>query len=187
MGSDPDTERAPGSFAIMQQPFRKFWVLLIVVAMLALVAICLWSIPASHPKLSVSYIQTIDGHGHWRMQFGITNIGNCTVVTSKLGRIEMFNRTNLFSVGATSPLSKLVPGQGQVVDVVLSEAQMDSIEGRWRYTCLYAEDGLRPRISRWQWGSAGPGARVNWLIPRRLKGIPLTAKGTSDWIQAGRP
>jgi hypothetical protein len=64
----------------------------------------------------------------------------------------------------------------------LSEAQMDSIDGKWRYTCLYADEGLRSTIYRWQWGPNGLGARVNWLVPGKLKGMPLAVKATSDWI-----
>lgn len=170
----------------MRRALRKF-LLLTAVAMLAFFAISLWPTSANRPGLSVSYIKTIDGHGHWRLQFGITNVGNCTLFTSKVGEISLFNRTNVVFAGATSPLSKLVPGQGQVVDVILSEAQIDSIDGKWRYTCLYAEDSLRCRIGRWQWSSAGLGSRVNWLVPRKFKGVPLTAKGMSDWIQPEKP
>lgn len=100
--------------------------------------------------VSATYIKTIDGHGHWRLQFGITNVGNSTVLTSKLGEIAVLNRTNMLSVGATSPLSKLEPGDVQLVDAVLSEAQMDSVDAKWRYSCLYAGDGLRSRIYGWQ-------------------------------------
>ena len=171
----------------MRNRSSRFLAVLISIAVLAALAICLWLGPTSRPGLSVTYIQAIDGHGNWRLQFGITNVGKCTVLTSKLGRIEMLNHTNLLSVGATSPLSKLFPGQGQVVDAVLSEAQMDSLDGKWRYTCLYAGDGLRSRIYRWQWGATGPGARVNWLIPRNLKAMPLTVEATSDWIGAAKP
>ena len=171
----------------MRRPFRKFLALLVAVVVLAFVTICLWSVATSHPALSVTYIKTIDGHGHWRLQFGITNVGNCTVFTSERGEVEVVNHARPFSVGANSPLSKLLPGQGQVVDAVLSEAKMDSIDGRWRYTCTYAPDGLRSRIYSWQWGSNGPGTRANWLIPRMLKGMPLTVKGTSDWIEVVKP
>jgi hypothetical protein len=172
-------------FDVKRQRSRKFMAVLITIAVLAFLAVCLWSTPTSRPRLSVTYLQTIDGHGNWRLQFGITNVGNSTVFTSNGGEIEVFNHTNLLSVGATSPLSRLVPGQGQVVDAVLSEAQMDLIDGKWRYTCLYAGDGLRSRNHNGQWGPGGRGARVNWLIPGPLKGMPLTVKATSDWIQPG--
>jgi len=167
----------------MRHPFRKFLAVLItIVVLVCFLGVWFWSRSTSDPRLSLTYIRSIDGGGHWRLQFGITNVGDRTVFTSKLGEIEVFNHTNLMSVGATAPMSKLAPGQGQVVDAVLSEAQMDSIDGKWRYTCLYAGDGLRSRINRWQWGPNGPGARVNWLIPQKLKGMPLTVKATSDWI-----
>jgi hypothetical protein len=172
----------------MPHPFRKFReVLIAIVVLLCFLGVWLWPRSTSNPRLSVTYIRTIDGVGHWRLQFGITNVGNRTVFTSELGEIEVFNHINLLSVGATSPMSKLAPGKGQVVDAVLSEAQMNSIDGKWRYTCLYAGDGLRSRIYRWQWGPNGPGARVNWLIPQKLKGMPLTVKATSDWIEPVKP
>ena len=86
-------------------------------------------------------------------------------------------------VGATAPMSQLAPGEGHVIDAVLSEAQMKSINGKWRLTCLYAGDGVRSRIYRWQWGPNGPGARANWLIPQKLKGMPLTVTNTGNWIE----
>jgi hypothetical protein len=171
----------------MRHKSRKLLAVFIAIAVLAFLAICLWLVPTRTPRLSVIYIQTIDGHGNWRLQFGITNVGNSTVFTSERGEIEVFSHTNLLSVGATSPLSKLLPGQGQVVDAVLSETKMDLIDGKWRYTCLYADDSLRSRIYSWQWRRGGPGARVNWLIPQTLKGMPLTVKATSDWIKPGKP
>ena len=155
--------------------------------LLAFLVLCVCLSPRSHLGLSVTYLQTIDGHGHWRLQFGITNVGTSAVFTSKLGEIEVLNHTNLLSVGATSPLSILPPGEGQVVDAVLSETEMDSINAKWRFTCLYAEDGLRSRIYRWQWGPAGPGSRVNWLVPKALKGQRMTVKGTSGWIGPTKP
>jgi hypothetical protein len=167
----------------MRHPLSKFLVVLVaIVVVVAFLGVWFWSTLTSNPKLSVTYIRTIDGVGHWRLQFGITNVGNGTVSTSKLGKIEVFNHTNLLSVGATAPMSRLAPGEGHVVDAVLSEAQMDSIDGKWRYTCLYADEGLRSTIYRWQWGPNGLGARVNWLVPGKLKGMPLAVKATSDWI-----
>ena len=167
----------------MRHPRRKFLAVLITIVVVGcFLGVWLWSRSTSNTRLSLTYVRTIDGVGHWRLQFGITNVGDRTVLTSNAGEIEVFNHTNLLSVGATAPMNKLAPGQGQVVDVVLSEAQMDSIDGKWRYTCLYAADGLRSRINRWQWGPKGPGARVNWLIPQRLKGMPLTVKATTEWI-----
>ena len=138
---------------------------------------------SSRPALSVKYIGVIDGKGHWKLRFAITNVGNCTVFSSGIGVIEMLSHTNAMQVAATAPMSQLVPGEGQVVDAVLSEAQMKSIDGKWRFTTLYARDGLRSRIYRWQWGPTGPGARANWLIPQSLKGMPLTVKSTTDWIE----
>src|SRR5262245_28096766 len=150
----------------MRSPSRKVLLMLIAIALLVfIVCICFFAGSKSDPGLSVTYVGTVDGKGHWRLSFGITNVGKSTVFTSSFGEIELVNHTNVLSVGATAPMSKLGPGQGHVVDAVLSEAQMKMIDGKWRYRCWYAADGVRSRIYRWQWGPNGPGARVNWLIP----------------------
>jgi len=130
------------------------------------------------PRLSVTYIATINGNGHWRLKFGVTNIGNCTIVTYKSGSIEVFGRTNKLSVGASAPMARLAPGQGHVIEAVLSEGQMASLDGPWRYTCLYANDNFRTRINR---GEFGPFLYKH--IPRRWKGVPLSVTGTGDWTE----
>jgi hypothetical protein len=130
--------------------------------------------------------RSINGNGHWRLKFGVTNIGNRTIVTYQSGSIEVFGRTNKLSIGATAPIARLAPGQGQVIEAVLSEEKMASLDRPWRYTCLYANNNFRTRLNKWQWSANGPGARINWLIPRRLKGVPLTVTGTSDWINESK-
>ena len=179
--------RGVPTFGVMKNSYRKFVGVLLALTVLCLFVACLWFGRPSEPKLSVTYIRTMDGHGHWKLQFGITNNGNSTVFTCKLGEIEVVNHTNSFTVGATSPREKLMPGEGQVVEAVLSESQMNSVDGKWRYICLYAPSGLRSRIYQWQWRPNGPGLRVNWLIPQWLKGLPLTAKGTTEWIEQAKP
>ncbi len=153
--------------------------------MLLVCAVGIWLLTRSAEKqgLSVTYLGVVDGIGHWRLRFGITNVGNSRVFTSKVGHIEVFNRTNALSVGVTAPMSQLSPGEGHVVEAVLSETQMKSLDTKWRFACLYSADELRSRIYRWQWGPGGQGNRINWLIPRKLKGMPLTLKGTGDWIE----
>ena len=168
----------------MRKPFRKVLIVAVTVALLLCIAVAgLWRVAApSNPMASINYIRAIDGNGHWRLQFGITNVGDCTLFASTFGDIEVFGQTN-FSVSATAPISRLNPNQGHVVEVVLSEAQMERVRGKWRYACFLGPGGLRSAIYRWQWGPNGPGARVNWLIPQRLKGMPLTVKATGDWIE----
>src|SRR3954470_22155451 len=95
---------------------RKFLILFLTIALL----ICIsgaWFLTgeASDPRLSVTYAGAVDGKGHWKLRFAITNIGNMTIFTSRLGSIEMENQANAFSVGATIPLSQLAPGQGHIV------------------------------------------------------------------------
>ena len=171
----------------MQNASGKFLAGSITIALLAFLFICLlWPGSTSQPKLSVTYIQPL--HDYSRFQFGITNVGKRTVFTSNFGKIELLEYTNVLEVHATAPLRKLGPGQGQLVEAILSEAQKDTVDwgGKWRFTCFYAGDGLRSRIYHWQWGPTGPGARANRLVPGKLKGMPLTVKGTSDWIPAAR-
>ena len=185
--------RAPPQTAVeyliggMKKPSRKILVpLLVIVLLVGILGGAFWLAPKGAPAISVTYIGVIDGKGHWRLRFGITNNGNSTVLTSAVGKIEVFNHTNVLEVAATTPMSQLAPGQGHVVDAVLSEAQMKSVDGKWRYTCLSASTGFRSRIYQWQWGPGGPGARVNWLVPQKLKGMPLTVKGTGDWIEPAK-
>jgi hypothetical protein len=148
--------------------------------------ICSTTPRSSKPRLSVTYLATINGNGHWRLKFGVTNIGNRTIVTYQSGSIEILGHSNKVHVGASAPQVRLPPGEGHVIEAMLSEEQMASLDGPWRYTCLYANDNFRTRLNKWQWSTNGPGARINWLIPRRLKGVPLTVTGTSDWINESK-
>ena len=169
----------------MSNESRKLTAVLIAIGLVLIVSCAwIWIKPTSDPNLTVTYLTTIDKTGHWIARFGITNTGGTRVFTAILGRIEILDHPKLLSVAARTPMSKLSPGEGQVVDVILSDSTKASINGKWRYTCLYAPVGLRSIIYNWQWGTNGPGARVNWLIPQRLKGMPLTVKGTSGWIDA---
>ena len=165
-----------------RQSFRKLQAVFIaiVVVILSLSAWLLFR--PSTPRLSVTFLRIIHGIGNHELRFGITNVGHSTVFTFKMGYLEVFGRTNQLMVGATAPMTKLAPGEGHEVHAVLSDPQMASIDGRWRYTCLYAENGFQTRFYHWRWGTNGPGARINWLVPKRLEGIRLTVKGTSDWI-----
>jgi hypothetical protein len=168
----------------MRRPSRRLLVALVaIVVFVCIFAVWFLAGPKGNPTLSVTYMGAIDGKGHWKLRFAITNVGQSTVFTSTQGNIEVFNRTNVLWVGATAPMSRLAPGEGHVVDVVLSEGHMKSLDAKWRYICIYAGDGLRSRIYGWQWGPKGPGARVNWLIPQMLKGMPLTLTSTGDWIE----
>jgi hypothetical protein len=178
----------PALSHIMRLPSRKFLAILLIVAIAALGAICIWLGPGKPPEVSVSYLQTIDGHGHWRLQFGITNVGGAKVFTYPgAGHIELIGHTNPVSVGLSSPLKELAPGQGQVIEAVLSEKAMASIDEKWRLTCFYADNGLRTRLYRWQFGPHGPGAKAWWLIPKKLRGMALKVRATSEWIPPPKP
>ena len=132
--------------------------------------------------LSVTYRKTITAKGHGRLEIGITNIGSGTVAASHNGYLEFAGGTKRTAVGQNLPRNRLEPGEGHVIQVLVPEPQMAALEEGWRYTCLYARDNLRSRIYQWQWSDGGPGAKVNWLIPQRLKGMVLDVKGTSEWV-----
>jgi hypothetical protein len=105
----------------MSRRFSKLLALFIAIIALVILTVW-WTMPRpTKPRLSVTYIATINGNGHWRLKFGVTNIGNRTIVTYKLGSIEVTGHSNKFQVGATAPLVRLAPGQGHVIEAVLSE------------------------------------------------------------------
>jgi hypothetical protein len=116
---------------------RRFWKLLaLFVAFITLLILAIWwttpTTPPTRPQLSVTYIATINGNGHWRLKFGVTNVSSRTIVTYQHGYIEVFGRTNKLSVGATAPMARLTPGQGHFVEAVISDQQMASLDGSWR-------------------------------------------------------
>src|SRR6266496_1666277 len=93
---DSCSRSAPGSgrwsFDVMRHPLRKFLAALITIMVLVcFLGVWFWSRSTNDPRLSLTYIRTINGVGRWRLQFGITNVGDRTVFTSKLGEIEVFN------------------------------------------------------------------------------------------------
>jgi hypothetical protein len=143
--------------------------------------------PPPPPRIEVTYERLIDGNGHWKVQFRVANMGAGTLFTAPnqavLGDIELRGKTNVFRVAGEATTPTLEPGRNHVVSVMVSESTMASLIGEeWRYTCRYGEDGLRTRISHWQWGTGGPGPRANKLIPKALKGMPLNIDGSSAWL-----
>lgn len=148
------------------------------------VALCLgfillvWLSGPRYPTLTTTFLTTTNISGRWIARFAITNVGKATAVSSAHGKIEMSGHSQPLAVTCRAAVHRLSPGEGDVVEVFLQQR----IDGPWRFTCLYARDGLRSRIYDWQWRANGPGPRANKLIPNFLKGVPLSVKGTSDWI-----
>jgi hypothetical protein len=164
---------------------QKTRILLLATGLLLLCILGVWLFGGSKkPAFSITYLDAVDGRGHWKLRFAMTNTGNCTLFMSTAVRIEMQDSTSPMSVVATAPPGGLAPREVHVGYAVLSEPEMKQLEGsKWRYTCFAATDGLRARIYRWQWGPKGPGPRANRFIPNKLKGMPMTVKGTGDWVE----
>ena len=145
---------------------------------LVLLLVLLYSRGTRNPKLTVSYLTRTNDSTRWIALLAITNVGDAAAISFQQGSIEIFGQTQKLAVACRPKLHRLLPGKGDVVQVFLPEG----FQGRWRFTCLYAHEGIRSRISDWQWGSGGPGPRVNWLIPPFLKGVSLDVNATTDWI-----
>src|SRR6266487_4387922 len=145
------------------------------------------------PKLTVTYLTRTNVSGRWIAQFAITNFGDAAAISLQgysatrqgfatqpfsQGVLEMFGQTQMVVVACRPQLHRLSPGGGDVIQVFLPPG----FQGRWRFTCPYAREGLRSRISDWQWGAGGPGPRANRFMPRFLNGVPFDVGATSDWI-----
>ena len=145
---------------------------------LAFVLVPFNAIGRRDPKLTVTYLTQTNEIGQNLAFFAITNFGNASAISYRLGSIEIFGQTKKEQVSCVPNIHRLLPGEGDVIKVFVPTG----VVGRWRFTTLYAREGLRSRISDWQWGAGGPGARANWLVPRFLKGVSLDVKATSEWV-----
>lgn len=164
---------------------RKSYRILLAVGALVLLGlgfVFLYSGISGDPRLAISFLRQTNGSGRLVAFFTVTNSGNCPAVSFGQGSLEVFGKRTTM-VACRFSHHELLPGQGDVLQVVLPSGFV----GRWRFTALYARAGPRARIYDWQWGRNGPGARVNWLIPGSLKGVPLDIVATSDWIGADTP
>jgi hypothetical protein len=156
---------------------RKLAVVLLLLIGIAILVI--WWSASSNPKLTVSFLTVTNSSGQWIASFAITNVGNAAAISFPLGKIEVFGQPQTLEVGCRPGSPRLSAGEGHVVQVFLPRR----FDSRWKFTCLYAHSTLRSRIYDWQWASNGPGAKVNWLVPQFLKGLPLDVNATSDWIE----
>ena len=161
----------------MFKAYRKFLLVAFALGLLFGLAL-LYSSGTRSPKLTVTYLTRTNDSGRWIAQFAITNVGDAAAISFPQGQLEMFGQAQKVAVACRPALHRLSPRGGDVVQVFLPPG----FQGRWRFTCLYAREGLRSRISDWQWGAGGPGPRANRFIPRFLKGVPLDVNATSDWI-----
>jgi hypothetical protein len=87
----------------------------------------------------------------------------------------MFAQKPLSDVATVVLFAAFLPEREMLLRVFVPQR----VHRPWRFTCLYARDGLRCRIHVWRWG-----ARVERFIPSFLDlGVALNVKGTSDWIE----
>jgi len=150
--------------------FKSHRKILLVVLVLGLVFVLalVHSSGTPNSNLTVTYLTRTNDSGQWIAQFAITNVGDAAAISFPGGQIEMFGQAQKVPVGCRTKRHRLLPG-------------------RWRFTCLYAREGIRSRIYDWQWGVGGPGPRVNRFIPSFLKGVRLDVSATSDWIDEPEP
>lgn len=160
-------------------PEAKKWSALCVLVLLYLAGALVMSYRRLEPKLILTYLGTMDDEGQPTANFRITNTGNGVAVAAGGARIELEGSGVPSSLAGRPPeISYLQPGQSDTVSCVLP----NSLTNRWRVTFRCAHQGLRSRIYQMQWGPNGLGAKVNWMVPRSLKGVPLDVTTTSDWI-----
>lgn len=165
---------------------RGLAVLLLLLALLG-VAWAVASRPSVPGRISVRYLSRIDRPGNTVLRIAVTNVGESTVFTWRLGELETRGNSNRLTVGMSLPVDRLRPGEGMVTDCQLSDADVEALSGHWRLTFNFGDSGLRSQIYAWQWGAKGPGPKVNWLIPQFLKGMPLSVIGRTDWHEPVPP
>jgi len=120
--------------------FKSHRKILFVVLALGLVFVLalVYSSGARNPKLSVTYLTRTNDSGRSIAQFAITNVGDAAAIGFPQGRIEMFGQAPTVPVACQPKLHRLLPGEGDIVQVFLPQG----FQGRWRFTCLYAREGM---------------------------------------------
>ena len=172
---------------------RKFLLVAFALGLLFGLALLYSSGTRRSPKLAVTYLTRTNVSGRWIAQFAITNSGDAAAISLQEyfatpkgpapqpynpGLLEIFGQTQMVRVACRPKLHRLSPGGSDVIEVFLPPG----FQGRWRFSCPYAREGLKSRISDWQWGTGGPGPRADRFIPRFLNGVTFNVGATSDWI-----
>src|SRR5579859_4096838 len=92
---------------------------------------------ARDPHLTVTYLtRTNNNAGQSIGLFAITNVGNAPAVNYKLGSVEVFGKAPPVQVPIRYERHRLLPGEGDVVQVFLPPG----VQGRWRFTAEYAHE-----------------------------------------------
>ena len=155
--------------------------------MLAAFLVPLQSSSRHEPKLTVTYL--LSKTNVWGQKiafFAITNVGNAVAISYDTGSVEIFGRKKPVLVSTRNRVHRLLPGEDDIVEVFLYPL-LPAPGERWRYTCLFAHDGIRSQIRDWQRAGGGSVMRGNWLIPQFLKGVVLDVNTTSEWIDNSNP
>lgn len=163
-------------------------ILLVVLVVLGLVfaVVYFFSGASGEPRLMVTFLSGMSDTNNPPQSFAffaVTNIGNAPAINSVGGGMEVFGQARPRGVACRSSHHRLLPGQGDIIQVFLPS----NFQGRWRFTAWYAHEGARSRIYDLQWGPHGLGPGINWLVPRGLKGLPMDVVATSEWIGDAQP
>lgn len=166
----------------MRKPHLILLIVAMVLVLITLASLTLTGSGSSGPRLIVNYLRQTNYAGYVTAWFAVTNVGDATAVSYPVGCVAVDGQP-IVSALCKSTYHELQPGQGDVIEAFPHTTPI----GRWRFIAQYARLGLRTRIMDFQWGPHGPGARVNWLIPRSLKGVRLDVMATSNWVNVNAP
>ncbi len=164
-------------------PRKPYKILLATLVVLSLVFI-VWFLSGTSgdPRLEVRFLSETNNSGQLVASFAVTNSGNSSAISSYAGIVEVSSNQTM-NVSCRYSRRRLLPGEGDILQVSLPP----NLQGRWRFTALYAHEGTRGRFFLLQFGPHGPGERINPLIPGSLRGLPLNVKARSEWIDDAQP
>ena len=160
----------------MRHTTRRRLILIFVLGA-ALVVAVFWVKAKARPQLSLSFLGYTNEPGGRCAVFAVTNSGTASAVSYGIGHLDIDGQTPVL-VAYRSSFHRLAAGKADVLRVIMPP----SLEGRWRFKCEYAQDGIRSRLYDWSWQPNGPGARANYVIPEFLRGVPVDVIATSGWI-----
>ena len=131
------------------------------------------------PKLAANYLSRTNGSGQLVVRIGVTNVGDVTTVRLPYCSLNKTNQWFTLNAGVRAGAHRLLPGQGDVIQLVVPSSAMSA--HCW-ITCYYARDGLRTRIYEWQRDSVLPGSLISRLIPSYFTEMPVQFGASTGWI-----
>ncbi len=133
-----------------------------------------------YPRLVASYLGRTNVLGQQIVRIGVTNVGSVTVVRLSYYNLYWRNTKTAISGGIRIGAHRLLPGQGDVIEVVAPPA----VEAPpWQITFCYARAGLGTRLYEWQRDSVPPGSWIRHLIPEYFAKPPVPFEATTGWIE----